>query len=366
MSTNYLPTSALLLLVVELILCGRLMTLASSSSADGKAIRVSKDYELLEVVPHDTSSFTQGLTYYNGHIYEGTGLEHQSHIFQHDPSDSMTTLRKIPLAPANFFGEGIAYYYTWVKGDVEGKGDMRKEHRLIQLTWKNKRGYIYSLDDGDPNNDDSQSENSSHLKVIREFDYDTVTGEGWGITFLPHTNEFYISDGSHFLSVWDADTLDLKRKIPVKFKRKVMVDGELNSEWLDVDHINELEFVDFETGGDGTTGRDYDEDGVCLNDGAACNDDTPSPHKESMRILANVWYQDLIISIHPETGEVERVYDFRDLYPIEQRQRDGADVLNGISLTGSTNADGEEGVELWITGKWWPNMYRVCLKQHAT
>mmetsp|Transcript_9032 Transcript_9032/g.19231 ORF Transcript_9032/g.19231 Transcript_9032/m.19231 type:complete len:363 (+) Transcript_9032:52-1140(+) len=362
MSTNfYLSINASLFLA---ILCSRLIFLASASSAGREVLRVSKDYELLEMVPHDTSSFTQGLTYYNGHIYEGTGLEHQSHIFQHDPSDSMTTLRRIPLAPANFFGEGIAYYYIWAN---DGGDNMRKEHRLIQLTWKNKRGFIYSLNDGgNPKKHDSQSENSSHLKVIREFDYDTVTGEGWGITFLPHTNEFYISDGSHFLSVWDAESLDLKRKIPVKFERKVMVDGELTSESLDVDYINELEFVDFETGGDGTTDRDSGEEGVCSNDDTECNDDTSSPHKQSMRILANVWYQDLIISIHPETGEVERVYDFRDLYPIEQRQKDGADVLNGISLTGAMNGGSEDGVELWITGKLWPNMYRVRLKQHAT
>lgn len=48
----------------------------------------------------------------------------------------------------------------------------------------------------------------------------------------------------------------------------------------------------------------------------------------------------------------------RDLYPVQQRQTDGADCLNGISVTGTNN---EEGLEVWVTGKLWPKMYRLQL-----
>jgi glutamine cyclotransferase len=77
-------------------------------------------------------------------------------------------------------------------------------------------------------------------------------------------------------------------------------------------------------------------------------------------ILANVWYQDVLIRIDPITAKVTRVYDLSDIYPYEQRHRDGADCLNGISVTGGSG-DGKEGIELYVTGKLWPNMYRIRL-----
>ena len=291
----------------------------------------------------------QGLTHHDGHIYEGTGLEQHSQIFQHDPKNAMSTINNVPLMPTHLFGEGIASYYVWAD-DENDPTTKRKEHRLIQLTWKNKRGFIYSL---------------PSLNIIKEFSYDTFTGEGWGVTFIPHRNEFYISDGSQYLSVWDATTLEKKAMKTVTVDRKEVVNGKHMIKSMQRHLINELEFVDFETGGDGST-----EDGIggenvetCINDeSSTCSDPSSSPFSPTMRILANIWYQDVIVSINPHTGKVEREYDFTDLYPHEIRDA-GADCLNGISITGATNKDGEEGVELWVTGKLWPNMYRVRLLQ---
>jgi glutamine cyclotransferase len=277
----------------------------------------------------------QGLTFYNGHIYEGTGMEYQSHLFQHDPTDKMKTLNKVPVTPTHLFGEGISHYYIW---KTDENGNKIKEHRLIQITWKDEVGFIYSLPD---------------LQIIKKFTYQTSTGEGWGITFVEHTLEFYVSDGSEYLMVWDAETLEEKRRITVTFDR--------GSETVTVNFVNELEFVDFDpqhaasvqegrqrcdTSGSGN--------GQCLND-AATSSFTPT-----MRILANIWFQDVLVSIDPVSGVITRVYNLGDIYPIHQRQKDGADVLNGISVTGS-NADGEGGLQLWVTGKLWPSMYRIQL-----
>ena len=73
-------------------------------------------------------------------------------------------------------------------------------------------------------------------------------------------------------------------------------------------------------------------------------------------VLANIWYEDVIASINPETGEIEQVLDFRELWPISQRTNltHEVDCFNGIS---STDVDGE----LFVTGKWWPKIYRVKL-----
>ena len=275
----------------------------------------------------------QGLTYFNGHIYEGTGMEHESHIFQHDPTDKMKTLKKVPITPTHLFGEGISHYYV-LKTE---NGKQIKEHRLIQLTWKDKVGFIYSLPD---------------LEVIREFKYETVTGEGWGITFVEHTNEFYVSDGSEWLMVWDVDTLEEKRRFPVTFDR--------GSETVTVNLVNELEFVDFKPERDAKTPDmpKCDEDNSDTVHGECRN--KPQQFTSSMRILANIWYQDVLVAIDPISGEVKRVYNLQDIYPTIERHKDRADCLNGISVTSST-PDRTNGLQIWVTGKLWPNMYRIQL-----
>jgi glutamine cyclotransferase len=265
-------------------------------------------------------------------------MEHESHIFRHNPSDNMKTLSKVPVTPTHLFGEGISYYYVW---RTDKNGQRVKEHRLIQLTWKDKIGFIYSLPD---------------MNIIREFAYQTVTGEGWGITFVEHNSEFYVSDGSEWLMVWDAETLEEKRRIAVTFDR--------GSETVKVDLVNELEFVDFDASSSFSDETEMQQNcdtsggngrGECPNSSATRYSFTPS-----MRILANIWYQDVIVSIDPISGEVKRVYNLGDIYPIHKRHEDRADCLNGISVTGEAPSDGS-GLEIWITGKLWPNMYRIRL-----
>ena len=303
---------------------------APSSASPQKILRSSRDYHLLEEVPHDTSSFTQGLTYYDGHIYEGTGLEQRSVLMRHDPSNQMETLNKIPITPSHLFGEGISYYYVWKTDD---QGNRIKEHRIIQLTWKDKVGKIYSLPE---------------LALIKEFTYQTVTTEGWGITFVPHRNEFYVSDGSEYLMVWDAETLEEKRRIVVTFQFQRVGTPPTN-----VKYVNELEFVDFAANENLAAGQ--------CGESGTCSDDAASPlFTPTMKILANIWYQDVLVAIDPISGEITRAYDLSDIYPLKHRQAEGADCLNGIAVTGADRKTGE-GLEIWVTGKLWPKMHRIQL-----
>ena len=69
--------------------------------------------------------------------------------------------------------------------------------------------------------------------------------------------------------------------------------------------------------------------------------------------MANVWYEDVLLVIHPETGIVEKEYDFSKLWP-EQEQPSGTDVFNGISIS-------EDPDILFVTGKLWNRMYRIKL-----
>lgn len=290
--------------------------------------------ELVTDVSHlsEQRYISQGLTYFDGHVYEGTGMEQESCIMRHDPSDGMRTIGKVPLAPANLFGEGISHYYVWKAGD--GGGDRVKEHRIIQITWKNRVGKIYSLPD---------------LEVVKEFTFNTSTGEGWGISFIPRRNEFVVSDGSEHLMFWDAETLEEKRRVAVTWER---APGEV----LTVRYVNELEFVDFnkESAGDA---EDSGSEQQCA-EGGVCEDTSGPSFTPTEKILANIWYQDVLVAIDPDSGKISRVYDLMDIYPKNER-RPNDDCLNGISVTGSK---GDDGLELWVTGKLWPKMYRIRLK----
>lgn len=85
-------------------------------------------YEILNTYPHDPAAFTQGLIYLDGELYEGTGLYGQSSLRQVD-LETGTVLENSPIA-AEYFGEGITIF--------DGK--------IYQLTWQNQTGFIYDQD----------------------------------------------------------------------------------------------------------------------------------------------------------------------------------------------------------------------------
>ena len=73
------------------------------------------------------------------------------------------------------------------------------------------------------------------------------------------------------------------------------------------------------------------------------------------RIWANIYTKDEIIIIDPATGNVEAEIDCKGLLPKELRTG-RTDVLNGIAYN---PADGS----IYITGKYWPRMYKIALKE---
>src|SRR5512135_2961018 len=103
-------------------------------------------YNVVNIYPHDSSAFTEGLVYNGSMLYEGTGLNGRSSLRQVELETGR--VQNQIVIPAEFFGEGIT---AW-------------KDRLIQLTWKSKVGFIY----------DKES-----LALIGNFSYQT---EGWGIT----------------------------------------------------------------------------------------------------------------------------------------------------------------------------------------
>jgi glutamine cyclotransferase len=73
-------------------------------------------------------------------------------------------------------------------------------------------------------------------------------------------------------------------------------------------------------------------------------------------VYANVWQTDRILRIDANTGTVTGVIDASGL--LTPAQRDHADVLNGIAAIPGTD-------EFYLTGKLWPELFRVKFIQRS-
>lgn len=83
------------------------------------------NYTLVKVYPHDTSAYTQGLEWYNNTLIESTGLRGKSVLYQMD-SQLKPLGKKVKLDDL-YFGEGITIF--------EGK--------IYQLTWEEHKVFVY-------------------------------------------------------------------------------------------------------------------------------------------------------------------------------------------------------------------------------
>lgn len=146
--------------------------------------------------PHDPEAFCQGLVMAGGVLYESTGQFGSSSLRQVDLTTGQVQ-RLIPLDQA-YFGEGITVF----------------DHKLYQLTWKNRLAIVYDLET---------------LSPVSSFRY---TGEGWGLT--TDGTSLIMSDGTATLRFLDPHTFAVRRRVTVHTRG-----GE-------VDQLNELEYVDGE------------------------------------------------------------------------------------------------------------------------
>ena len=172
---------------------------------DERMVRVLSDIipeELMIIIsskyPHKTESFTQGLEFYKGKLYEGTG----------DPGSIGSTLvaevdvesgehkQKIGLQ-AGYFGEGIT-----ILNDV-----------LYQITWKNGKCYKYDV--------------NSDLSLLGEYSY---TGEGWGL--CNDGKSLIMSDGSERIVFRNHETFEIEKTL------------EVSNHQGPIGYLNELEYVD--------------------------------------------------------------------------------------------------------------------------
>jgi len=154
---------------------------------------VKYTYNIKAVYPHDTNSYTQGLQFVDGVLWEGTGEWGKSVLQKVDLQSGKAEV--LASLPKSEFGEGIT-----VLGD-----------KVYQLTWTNNKVHVYDLQ-------------GNHLKDMR------YVGEGWGLT--SDGESLYMSNG----------TTDIYKMNPETFKREGKITVTMRGEA--VNFINELEWID--------------------------------------------------------------------------------------------------------------------------
>ena len=247
---------------------GEIITQDATVNVFAKTPEAKLNYEIIKEYPHDPKSFVQGFLLEGNTVYESDGQNGSSRILKY----TLGTTNPIVETPQSdeIFSEGAA-----IVGD-----------KIYQLTWQNKKGFIY---------------NKSDLRLISEFVYPNVIGEGWGLTY--DNKNLILSDGTkniYFLDVKD----------PSKIVRYISVAGNTEA----YEKLNELEY-----------------------------------HKGF--IYANVWQQPVILKINPANGEVVGKFDFTEI--AKKHTTNSDDVLNGIAFKGDN---------MLITGKNWDKIYEVSIK----
>ena len=173
--------------IISICVCVLCSILSCSAKVERYKIEVVKAY------PHDTGSYTQGLFWHDGSLYESTGLNGKS-TFRKVDLQSGQALTKLPFNK-KYFVEGSV-----ILGD-----------KLYILTWTNKVVFIYDADT---------------LEYRSTYSYPR---EGWGLT--TDGRSLISSDGSSRIYFLTPE---------LKFERSINV--TLNGRA--VRYLNELEWID--------------------------------------------------------------------------------------------------------------------------
>lgn len=171
-------------------------TITKSITVYNNIIPAYYTYEVVNTYPHDITSYTQGLEFHNGELYESTGQRKESKLRKVN-FETGEVLKNINLDDA-YFGEGLTIL----------------NDKIYQLTWQNERGFVYDV---------------NTFEKLSTFKYGT-SKEGWGICNDGKT--LYKSDGTEKIYRLNPENLTEQGHIEVYTEK-----GKIPS-------LNELEWID--------------------------------------------------------------------------------------------------------------------------
>jgi len=153
-------------------------------------------YKIINEYPHDITSYTQGLEFHNGELYESTGQYGESKLRKVDYKTG-AVLQNIDLTN-QYFAEGLTIF----------------NNNIYQLTWQENIGFVYDV---------------NTFEKTSSFTYGK-SKEGWGI--CNDGKHIYKSDGTEQIWLLNPKTLVEDSKLQV-YTNKGKIVG-----------LNELEYID--------------------------------------------------------------------------------------------------------------------------
>lgn len=207
--SRHVSAQLLLLLLVMTALIG-----SASAHAWRDDDQPMTQVRIVAILPHNTSSFTEGLLFHNGSLIESTGLRDHSVIREYKPQSPLLLDEAADDAP---LFSPVVNEFKFDKA-VFGEGVACIGEFVYALTYKAKQVLVLSR---------------ATLTLMSSHPLETRTGEGWGMT----TDGFLliVSDGSNTIQFYDPQQeFKLVRTIDVTLDGKPVV------------YVNELEFVNGE------------------------------------------------------------------------------------------------------------------------
>ncbi len=152
-------------------------------------------YKIINEYPHDITSYTQGLEFYNGELYESTGQYGESKLRKVDYKTAQVQ-KNINLSK-DYFAEGLTIL----------------NDKILQLTWQENTGLIYDI---------------TTFEKIGSFKYGQ-SKEGWGL--CNDGKVIYKSDGTENIWILNPETQAEESRIQAYHNRGKVV-GLNELEWV--------------------------------------------------------------------------------------------------------------------------------------
>ncbi|MFV0566683.1 MAG: glutaminyl-peptide cyclotransferase [Flavobacteriaceae bacterium] len=152
-------------------------------------------YNIVNQYPHDIMSYTQGLEFHDGILYESTGQYGESKLRKTNYKTG-EVIKNIDL-PKEYFAEGLTIF----------------NQNIYQLTWREGVGFVYNADTFEKTN---------------SFKYGK-SKEGWGLCHDGAT--IYKSDGTETVWLLNPETLAEENHIQI-YTNKGKIIGINEMEWV--------------------------------------------------------------------------------------------------------------------------------------
>lgn len=152
-------------------------------------------YKIINIYPHDITSYTQGLEFHEGELYESTGQYGESKLRK--VNYKTAEVQKNINLSKDYFGEGLTIL----------------NDKILQLTWQEDTGLIYDV---------------TTFEKIGSFKYGQ-SKEGWGL--CNDGKVIYKSDGTENIWILNPETQAEESRIQAYHNRGKVV-GLNELEWI--------------------------------------------------------------------------------------------------------------------------------------